>query len=596
VSVSVARSERAGRSLYGFLDFSTRTHVHVRRKGGSLHFTVKRPGTTRSFNLKSTGSDRLDRAVGFLVLLITTGTGKFRFNTFGTSRLAPVKKQLGWACPDLVSNDPADAFITEFLAVHVPSGFLLPAGREYVETVARAVRASSEDYDLAGLMGRVESTYDVYRTVYDLVVAGAHRLGLDLPEMSNVFKLLAQRSLSKHYRELIEKRKPYETGWKLERFENIFVNEYSLFLVSHLDYLNRQLGQLMRRAFPYLVSSVRVEKRDDDTYMVVIVLSRPGRPRLTINLSYTTGRLLSVFVPFPFEKTGETILRRFLNNAEELVPSLDENDNVLLVTMPGRAVLLDLSGHDYKVYTSFRELRETLGHAKTDVYRLHFEVLDRLGDEFYGSPTLRRAVSIIGCLTCTDYELLGEHVALAKTRNGKWLAALVQVKTKYVFWKEGRTPEEAVRRLLPLLFSVLEDDDELGGAEKYVPGVARLRQAGEKLAETVGGDGLIIDEPFLSRPFDGVALDISTVPEGNYPGSTDQLAKAYVFDGKVPEEERIELVRRMTNWYRLLELDPSAEEILLGLGYRKATRARKNLIFTDGNVYLAVRVGRRSRP
>jgi len=600
--MSVAEREAPGDAFYVFVDPYTQTHVHVERRNRILRFRVKRPGTVETFTLQSTGRDVLDRVISFLILLITSGTGNFKFNMLRRSSLVQIKEQLRQARPDLVSDDPADTLITLAFTLHFPSSYILPAGREYVETVARAVRAAEEDERLAStIVSRLEmGPTDVYRilgAVTRTVQAGMRRLGFDVGDYGNILSRLAFSLLRKHYSNVLPGELPFRVEQALGRFNDIFINEFLLFLISHPARLNQQLRLLVHRSLPQLVSTVEIEKTDGSTYRARIVFSRPGRPRLEFTLNYDSGRLLSVFVPFPFEKTGETIMKRLFlaSTFDEHVSLLDRNSNALLIAEPGRAILVDLDREDYQVFTSFRELREALARYQP-THDFPPALLKTLGPGFYGSEELERAVLATGCLTCTDYDVLNRNITLARLPDGNWkLAVLHETKRLERHQYVEESPEKVILRTLPTLLSTMSDE-ELRNVEKYVPGISKLRPVGEKLVEWTGKGRLVFGYFDILYPFVGVSLAVnvsltsysSSFLEG-VPGTIISIARIYVFTSELPEEKRLKIVRRPSHWRELAELKPGFEEILSSLGFEQVPRARRKIIFKTGNVYVAVK-------
>ena len=584
---------RLKQHMYVFQEPHARTTISMHRAGNSLHISIRREDKIEKFSIRVPGGPEHDRLIGFLLLAITGGTGNFRFNTFETSSLKHVKRELERKRPELVSNDPADAFITEALALHVPTPYILPAGRDYITSIARSVRAASGLVDLDSLARTAVSRNELYSVLERAIMRGAEELGLPVGspvETGSTFRALALRALHEHY-PLLGKVKYRPVYRMFEDFTRIFPNEHLLYLVSHLDYLNVLLRKLVYRNFHGMLD-LRFESAGDGTYKAVIRMSKPGRPTVEAGIGLEASELLSLFLPFPNGKPGDVIVKRLLDTAVKngIASWLDTKLDFILIAEPGRAIVVDLPGRDYTVFESFQSLRELPEYypiGRDRMLRVLYGALERLGDEFYGSRELREAVAVTGCLLCDEYVYLAERVAL--TRNGDtWALSYLEEKDgnlhAHIYWAD--TPREAILNGLDRILTLESRKMEKIG--RYAPEVLRLRRLMEELRGALGATSI-----FFVPEYDMVWVRIAglrAVWERDGKHTVRPVSTVYIFrDELVPDERRLEHVDKHTRWVSLLPLEPGFEETLSSLGYERVPRRRKHLVFKDGDVYVALR-------
>jgi len=256
-----------------YYETGTGTVLVLYRSRRLLTVSFRRPGDGPVvLRLDNHSIPRVER-LGFLLLLVASRTGEFRFNVPEGDSFWPVKELARRVDPSLVSDDPADLVITRFLLEHRPVNVILPAGRDYVGTVSRLIRAGLES--AGSTSGAGTPSYE------ELIMRGERRLGSHPFTLRELIKLV----LYKHYPILMERVERssllYEDLLGLSRYENVFRAVLVLHILNSPGLLGKLLTRLARGRTRSTIR-VHVERTDNEFYTLTV--EKDGRARKRVQV------------------------------------------------------------------------------------------------------------------------------------------------------------------------------------------------------------------------------------------------------------------------------------------------------------------------
>jgi len=549
------------------------------RATGHVHVRLERAGRAETVVFPSTGNEELDERIVFLVLLSWSGIAQFKLNTIRRSPVYRAIVHLKTRCPRLTSNDPVDAIITEFLLYHNPTAVILPAGREYAGLVPRLMRAGLTD---PPSMEELEDTKPADSYVEAISILHTGYMRVENEEPGTVFPaVLVEKLYTKHYPDVMRRSRGLLREM-LRDLTRIFVYEHIVRAVSNIEQTSRTVRKLVSKYTGGLVDAY-FERTGTGDYRLNVVLHVPGVEPAELQEELDTDGLIE-FLYNVLRRSKDhgsmrgvytTILRLLEDNVE--AETLTGRETLHFIFEPGRLYVL---GEDGRVlgFNSLETFRTRMrGIVRSDTEGpFSYKSLYRLGDEFYGSPTLRRAVSITGCITCEKHELLNETLALS-TDGRTWHAGvLVEDKSLRA---TGRDPKTA---LLGLTDVLITSHANVENVEKYAPEIVALKRALHVIDREAEQDGKHL--VFRKDPVIGTitfVLDMTmmrpimiVLPADNV--EDDEWAAVSFLDSN-------------DTWNRL---DPAPEYVARALtenGFKPKPKRKTRMIYRNGNIYVLLR-------
>ena len=546
----------------------------------NVHVRLEQAGRAETVVFPTTGDEEIDEKIVFLLLLSWSRTAQFKLNTTRRSPAHDTITYLKKRYPHLTSNDPMDAIITNFLLHHKPVSVLLPAGREYASLVPRLMRAGLPDVPS---MEELEDTglADNYVEKYRILLSGYARVEDDDPG-TLYSPSIARKLFSKYYPDVMRHaRSVLLFREMLGDLPRIFVYEHVISAVSNIERTSRAVDRLVSKYTGGRMRA-RFRKMGADDYRLIIEHHAPGVEPAGLIIGFDTGRLVELFYDALRRSELFGSMRGVYGAILEVikdtgpVETLKEKETLLFLFEPGRLYVL---GEDGRVlgFNSFEAFRTGMaGTVRSDLEGpFSFDRLDRLGDKFYGSRKLRRAVSITGCITCTDYELVNENVALA-TDGKTWHAGLLIGST--TMRATGRDPKTALLGLtdMPTMYQA-----NVENIEKYAPEIVSFRRAVHVIDREARKNGKALS--FEKDPVAGTITYRLNV--------TEKPVMLVLPAERVDEDEwePVSVLDSKETWERLLPAPDYVVRALVENGFKRKPKRRTRMIYRNGNIYVLLR-------
>jgi len=552
----------------------------MRRAGENVHVRITDGDSTRDFTFKSLGDPELDRRAVFVLSIIASRLGDFKFNSLCPSPLCKLKKQLEDTVPDLVGDSSPDAILTEYFALHTPVPQVLPAGAVYVEKVAEIVREKDNP----------ESVY--YPKYYDPIAVLNYVYGLadDACQDDTGIRLCVETIMLNALAIVYGNDKLLENEKLIVELgppEDYFRAEHVYVAIKNFDLFSLRFNRLMRQARPWNVLP-SLKRVDSDTYRVTVVLGDPENPtaRISSDLQVVELARLLKHVSVETSKTGVLTSILTLLSEKEETALVDREKKIFLVAEPGRTVIIEGGTGGYTVSNRYEHLKTHLEDALDGKpVEFPYKILTRPGPGFYGSETLKTAVGITGCLTCKQVELVNNRLALARHDKG-WIAGILVPNTDMAVRMRGRTARSAILRLTRFL---IQHREALAGVEKHAPEILALSRVLDDAIPELYGHGACktLGLTVRSRPVYTTAYAVYSIIGACMDRIYTIGLLAVAHDDDVEDRTVEDGLLGSVDYWSVIPKPEKMEEIV-SYGFEKLRETDAGVLFRNGSIYLII--------